>query len=335
MKLALIGATGVVGETILRVLDERALAVEELGAFASRDRAQPLRWREREWPIRAASAQALRARPYDALLFASSEDAGAELARGALESGAIVIDNSAAFRLAEGVPLIVPEINGGSLGPGDRLLPVANCTAIVLCLALAPIARSAGLRRVQVATYQAVSGAGRAGLEALAAEERDPAGARAENSPFAAPIARNVVPLVGALDAGGDSGEEKKLAAETRKILALPQLRIAATTVRVPVRRAHSIAAFIECERPTSLAELAAALAVAPGLVFHREGIVTPREVEGQDLVHVARLRAEEGSERHFALWAVGDQLRKGAATTAVQLLELALAQRARTNGAA
>ena len=327
MKVAVVGVTGVVGEMILRVLDEREVAVDELGAFASRDRSEPLRWRERDWPILAASPERLSA-GFDAVFFASSDDASAELAERAVASGAVVIDNSATFRAASGVPLIVPEVNPEHALPEHRIFPVANCTAIVLCVALAPIARTAGLRSVRVATYQSVSGAGRAGLEALAAEERAEFGSGASpgSSPFAAPIFRNVVALVGSsLDENGDSGEEKKVAAETRKMLDLPNLHVAATAVRVPVRYAHSEAVFVETERDTSVEELGHALASAAGVVYHPAGIVTPRDVEGQDLVHVARLRSESGSKRHFQLWAVGDQVRKGAATNAVQILELLL----------
>jgi len=294
VKVAVVGATGVVGETILRVLDERQVAVDELGAFASRDRDVPLHWRGRDWPIRAATAARL-AVGFDAVFFASSDDAGAELAKHAAESGAIVIDNSATFRLVEGVPLIIPEVNPDHVRPEHRIFPVANCTAIVLCVALAPIVRAAGLRSVRVATYQAVSGAGRAGLDALANEERAELASQQSGAatPFAAPIFRNVIPLVGSLDANGDTGEEKKVAAETRKMLGLPELHVAATTVRVPVRYAHSEAVFIETERDTSVEALAAALSAARGVAFHAQGIVTPRDVEGQDLVHVARLRAE------------------------------------------
>ena len=330
MKVAVVGVTGVVGETILRVLDERKIPIDELGAFASRDRNEPLRYRERDWPIRTATPEALAAGGYDAVFFASSDDASAELARGCVASGAAVIDNSATFRLSDDVPLIVPEVNPEAARAEDRIFPVANCTAIVLCVGLAPIARVAGLRSVRVATYQAVSGAGKSGLEALASEESAAHGGdeSSSRSPFAAPIFRNVIPLVGSsVDAFGDSGEEKKVAAETRKILGLPNLHIAATTVRVPVRYAHSEAAFIETERDTTVAELSEALASAPGVAFHRSGIVTPRDVEGQDLVHVARLRAEDGSKRHFQVWIVGDQVRKGAATNAVQIFELLVAR--------
>jgi len=326
VRIAVVGVTGVVGETILQVLNERNVAVEELGAFASRERRDPLVWRGRQWPIRVATPEALRAGGFDAVFFASSEDASAMLAPHAVAGGAVVIDNSATFRMDEGVPLVVPEVNPHAVGAGDRVFPVANCTAIVLCVGIAPIARAAGLRSVRVATYQAVSGAGRAGLDALASEERAAfaLGDDIVASPFVRPIFRNVIPQVGAIDELGDSGEEKKVVAETRKILELPGLHVAVTAVRVPVRHAHSEAVFLETDRDTDPVELGDALAAAPGVVFHPGGNVTPRDAEGQDLVHVSRLRAEPGdSKRHFQLWVVGDQLRKGAATNGVQILEL------------
>ncbi len=328
MKLAIVGVTGIVGETILRVLDERAIPVDELGAFASRERSEPLEFRGKKVPIRAATAAALASGKYDVVFFASSDDASGELAQPVLDSGAKVIDNSSSFRMAPGVPLVIPEVNAHAVEAHHNLFPVANCTAIVLVMGIAPIHRAVGLGAVHAATYQAVSGAGRAGLDALAAEEQAALGGGANGSvksPFVAPIFRNVVPQIGSFDEFGDTGEEKKVAAETRKMLEAPDLHVAVTTVRVPVRAAHSIAAFIETSSDTSVDELARAYDGAPGTVFHRDGIVTPREVEGQDVIHVARLRAEEGSKRHFQLWAVGDQLRKGAATNGVQILELLL----------
>ncbi|MGB8910377.1 MAG: aspartate-semialdehyde dehydrogenase, partial [Candidatus Cybelea sp.] len=243
-----------------------------------------------------------------------------------LERGSVVIDNSATFRMRKDVPLIVPDVNAGALRAEHRLFPVANCTAIVLCMALRPIRDAAGLRSVHVATYQAASGAGRAGLDEFLAGERalatgDP---EAQSAIFARPLARNVVPQVGAIDASGWSTEERKVCEETRKMLDLPALVVSATAVRVPVRTAHSAAVFLETRRATSGEQLAAAFEAASGIVFHRDAIVTPREVEGTDQVHVARLRSEDES-RHFAFWCVGDQLRKGAATNAVQILELLL----------
>lgn len=299
MKVAVVGATGVVGETILRVLDERRVPVEDVGRFASRTRDN----------VRETTPEALA--QYDAVFFASSEDASEKYAPPLLQRGAVVIDNSSTYRMRDGVPLIVPEVNAHALRPEHRLFPVGNCTAIILCVALGPVRDTAGLSCVRVATYQAISGAGRAALD-----EFD----RGEGN-----VVRNAVPQIGNFDEGGYTGEEVKVAAETRKILELPQLPVYATAVRVPVRTAHSEAVFFETDRDTTLDELSAAFERAPGVVFHREGIITPREVEGTDLVHVARLRAEGESRRAFQMWIVGDQLRKGAATNGVQILELLL----------
>ncbi|MGB6413213.1 MAG: Asd/ArgC dimerization domain-containing protein, partial [Candidatus Cybelea sp.] len=212
------------------------------------------------------------------------------------------------------------------------LFPVANCTAIMLCTALRPIRDVAGLQSVHVATYQAASGAGRAGLEELEAGERAVVRGEAEPAPAVFPqrLARNVVPQVGSFDDEGWSAEERKVREESEKMLGLPDLEMSVTSVRVPVRTAHSGAVFVRTQRPTTCAQLAEAFESAPGIVFHAKGIVTPRDVEGTDEVHVARLRAvlrqaldDTGSE--FALWCVADQLRKGAATNAVQILELLL----------
>ncbi|HYW54483.1 MAG TPA: aspartate-semialdehyde dehydrogenase [Dongiaceae bacterium] len=326
MRIAVIGATGVVGGTILRVLEERNVRVGTLLAYASRDRADGVQFRGAKVPVAAATRERLIADRPDVAFFASGDDASAELARALVEAGAVVIDNSATFRMADDVPLVVPEVNPDAVREHHRIFPVANCTAIVLTVALAPIERAVGLRSVRVATYQAVSGAGRAGLDALAREEK---GDKPDGT-FAAPIYRNVVPQVGGYDGDGDTGEEKKVVAETRKMLGRPGLAMAATTVRVPVMRAHSEAVFFETKEPTTVAALHDALRDAPGVVLHERGIVTPREVEDTDQVHVARVRpeTEDPTGTHFQMWVVGDQLRKGAATNAVQILELLLSRR-------
>jgi aspartate-semialdehyde dehydrogenase len=318
LKVAVVGATGAVGETVLRVLDERKIPVDTLGRFASRARDG----------VEATTPERLR--EFDVVIFASSEDASETYAPALIEAGTYVIDNSSTFRMRAGVPLVIPEVNPNDARPADRLFPVANCTAIILCMALAPIRDVAGLRTVRVATYQSASGAGRAGLDELLAGEHAIVRNDAEPEPsiFPRPLARNVIPQVGSFDDSGYSGEERKIADETRKMLGLPDLFVSATTVRVPVRTAHSEAVWIETDRESSVEGLGAALAQAPGIVYHPQGIVTPREVEGTDQVHVARLRREyEHSNRHFVLWCVGDQLRKGAATNAVQILELLLSR--------
>jgi aspartate-semialdehyde dehydrogenase len=333
LDVAVVGATGVVGETLLQVLAERNVPIGRLEAFASRARAGAVRFGGTALDVRATTASALEG--FDVVFFASGEDASEAYAPALVERGTIVIDNSATFRMRPGVPLVVPGVNSDAVRPEHRLFPVANCTAIVLCAALGPVRSLAGLHGVRVATYQAASGAGRAGLEeflagerALAAGEEEPAAAA-----FPRPLARNVVPQVGTFDASHYCGEEIKVREETRKILDLPGLNVSVTTVRVPVRTAHSEAVWFETDRKTSVAELAAAFERAPGIVYHRDGIVTPREVEGTDDVHVARVRAafdptsDDAKSDEFVLWCVGDQLRKGAASNAVHILELLIAR--------
>jgi aspartate-semialdehyde dehydrogenase len=326
--VAVVGATGAVGETIVRVLEERRIPIRALAPFASRERQAGVRFRGAPLDVRAASSEALKG--FDVVFFAGGEDASERYAPALVEHGSIVIDNSATFRMRADVPLIVPEVNGDDIRSEHRLFAVANCTAIILCAALAPIRAVAGLRGVRVATYQAASGAGRAGIDELDAGERAVALSEPEPAALIFPqqLARNVIPQIGAFDDDGYSTEERKVRDETRKMLALPQLRLSATTVRVPVRTAHSEAVWFETERATSVGELAAGFERAAGIAFHHDGVVTPREVEGTDLVHVARLRAEEdAATTRFVLWCVGDQLRKGAATNAVQILELLIAK--------
>ncbi len=299
MNVAVVGATGAVGETIVEVLRKRKVPVERLGLFASRARDGVLE----------TSTEALE--PFDTVFFAGSDETSSQFAPPILERGGVVIDNSSTHRMRSDVPLVVPEINAQAIQPQHRLFPVGNCTAIILCVALAPIRDAAGLRAVNVATYQAISGAGRAALEEFDAGK--------------GPFVGNVVPKIGEFDQSGYSGEEIKVRDETRKILDLPDLALYATTVRVPVRTAHSEAVFFETDRDTTVEELDAALRRAAGVVFHSTGVVTPRDVEGADEVHVARLRTAGEDKRHFQMWVVGDQLRKGAATNAVQILELLL----------
>lgn len=333
MNVAVVGATGAVGETILRVLEERDVPVGELGLFASRPRTAAVRFRGDSLDVRAASEDALR--PFEVVFFAGGEDASERYAPALVERGCVVIDNSATFRMRGDVPLIIPGVNGDAVRAEHRLFPVANCTAIVLCTALRPIRDAAGLRSVRVATYQAASGAGRPGLEEFLGQERAVASDDLEPPAaiFPRPLARNVVPQIGAFDEAGWSAEERKIRDETRKMLELPDLHVSVTAVRVPVRTAHSGAVFLETQRSTSVAELSAALASGSGIIYHADGIVTPREVEGTDHVHVARLRSEafdvaqDDNGRSFALWCVGDQLRRGAATNAVEILELLLAK--------
>ncbi len=293
----------------MRVLEERDLPIERIEAFASRSRPGAVYFRGAALDVEPASPERLC--DFDVVFFAGGEEVSETFVPALEKRGVVVIDNSATFRMRDGVPLLIPEVNADAVRAEHRLFPVGNCTAIILCTALAPVRDLAGLRRVHVASYQAVSGAGRDALDAFD---------RGEGA-----VVRNVVPKIGELDANGESGEERKVRDETRKMLGLPELELSALCARVPVRTAHSEAVFFETKRSTSVAELAAAFERASSIVFHRCGIVTPREVEGTDEVHVARLRPTDASGHRFSLFCVGDQLRKGAATNAVQILELLL----------
>jgi aspartate-semialdehyde dehydrogenase len=237
----------------------------------------------------------------------------------------LIIDNSSAFRLDPAVPLVVPEANAAAARErAGSVLANPNCTTAAAVVALAPIRDLAGLESVDLASYQAVSGAGRAGLDAFLAERGSEDREQAHGSPFHGRIADSVVPQIDVLDEAGWTGEENKIHAELRKILELPSLDVAATTVRVPVQTGHSVAIHFRTTRPVSLAELEEALRTAPGVEYRpadgSERHPMPLDVEGRDPVLVGRLRAIPGRERGFALFVSSDNLRKGAALNAVQV---------------
>jgi len=323
MKVAVLGATGVVGRTMLTVLEARGFPVDELVPLASdRSAGSHVSWRGHDWPVGTASA-----RSFDGCalaLFSAGAERSREWAPRAAEAGAVVVDNSSAWRLDERVPLVVPEVNGSEAG--NRPLGIIanpNCAAIQLVIALEALRRAAGLRRVVATTLQSVSGAGQAGLDALRAEQ---AGGDAADSPFVARIAGNVVPWIGARAGDGWNEEETKVRSETRRILALPALPVSVTCVRVPVEVGHSVAASIETERPLSVDQAAEALRAMAGVVYcDASRDPTPRDVAGTDDVRVGRLRSDPDSPNLLHLWVVSDNLRKGAATNAVQIAERVL----------
>ena len=321
MKVAVLGATGAVGQTMLRVLEQREFPADEVVLLASeRSEGRRLEWRGREWPVRRPEPSAFRG--CAVALFSAGAARSREWAPIAAAEGAVVVDNSSAWRMDADVPLVVPEVNGHRIAERPRgIIANPNCVVIQLVLALEALRRAAGLRRVWASTYQSVSGAGAKGIEALRTEL---AGAEAATSPFPAPIAGNVIPWIGPLGGGDDwSEEEQKVRNETRKILELPALPVTATCVRVPVEVGHSVAAAVELERPLSVADAREALASMAGVAVATEGAgPVPRAVAGQDTVHVGRLRCDPDDPRVLHLWVVGDNLRKGAATNAVQIAE-------------
>jgi aspartate-semialdehyde dehydrogenase len=321
MKLAVLGVTGAVGRTMLEVLEERRFPVDELVPLASqRSAGSDVSWRGRSWRVQAPSAAALQGCAL--ALFSAGAARSLEWAEVAADGGAVVVDNSSAWRMHADVPLVVPEVNAAAAA--DRPLGIIanpNCATIQLVVALAALHRAAPLRRVVLTTLQSVSGAGQSGIAALQAEL---AGDMAHDTPFVSRIAGNVIPWIGARGANGWNEEEEKMRAETRKILDLPQLPVAATCVRVPVEAGHSISATVELAAAVDLDDVRMALQGAPGLVLHdshRDPL--PRDVAGSDDVRVGHLRADPDLPNVLHLWIVADNLRKGAATNAVQIAEL------------
>jgi aspartate-semialdehyde dehydrogenase len=316
------GARGVVGSVFCAILADAGLPAASLRAFG-REEGTTLVYRGATLPVRVLDAAG--ASELDVLFLAVDAPQSREIVAGAGASVPLVVDNSSAFRLADDVPLVVPEANAAAARerPGN-LIANPNCTTAAVVVALAPIRDAAGLASVDLASYQAVSGAGRAGLDALAAERGTAHRERADGSPFHGRIADSVVPQIDVLDETGWTGEERKIHAEIRKILGMPDLDVAATTVRVPVHTGHSVALHIRTVRDTTVAELEAALRAAPGLEYRpadgSDRHPMPLDVEGRDPVLVGRLRAIPGRERGFALWLSSDNLRKGAALNAIQV---------------
>jgi aspartate-semialdehyde dehydrogenase len=321
------GARGVVGGVFCSILADAGLPAECMRAFGH-ETGNTVSFRGTSIPVGIldeASAAEL-----DVLFLAVDAAQSREIMAGAGSSVPLVVDNSSAFRLADGTPLVVPEANAHAARErnGGNLIANPNCTTAAAVVALAPIRDLAGLESVDLASYQAVSGAGRKGLDAFEAERGSDDRDIAIESPFHGRIADSVVPQIDVLDETGWTGEEKKIHAEVRKILEMPDLDVAATTVRVPVHTGHSVALHLRTVRDTTVSDIEAALKDAPGLEYRpadgSERHPMPLDVEGRDPVLVGRLRAIPGRERGFALWLSSDNLRKGAALNAIQCAAVA-----------
>ena len=323
--VAVVGATGAVGEVLLNVLEERKFPIAELRPLAS-ERSAGTTVRFKGKPVKVAEAQADAFDGADFVFFAATGSLSKDLAPEAARRRAIAIDKSGTWRMHEDVPLVVPEINPEALDQHKGIVSCPNCTTIGFVMALEPIRRAAGIRSVVVTTLQAVSGAGRPGVDEL--EQQVGAVGRGETpkaSTFAAPIAYNVLPLCETFRTDGYSTEEVKLLFETRKIMSLPKLDVTMTCVRVPVPVGHSATILIETERALTVEAARRALAEFPGVLVMDDTannvFPTPRDVAGRDEVLVGRIRKDLGSDRLW-LWQVSDNLRKGAATNAVQIAE-------------
>lgn len=325
-RIGVVGATGAVGQTMISVLVERGVNAREIRAIASeRSAGKAIRVGDGEAAVLPLSPEVFD--DLDFALFALDDGLAREWVPVARKKGVVVVDNSAVYRLDPTVPLVVPEVNGRLLGAKPSLVANPNCSTIVLVVALAPIAREAGVKRIVAATYQSASGAGQAALDELDRGARAAlAGEPVPADVFPAPLAFNCLPQVGGLTESGQSREERKMVDETRRILDAPNLPASFTCVRVPTRYAHAVAAHVETVRPVSVERVAELLSKAPGVTLGSPEAdapwPTPLSVAGRDEVYVGRLRKDEAFQNGLAFWVVGDNLRKGAATNAIQIAE-------------
>ena len=327
MKLAVVGATGAVGQTTLKILDERKFPVRELRAFASeRSVGKSVTFKGEKIRVEQVGPEAFRG--VDVAFFSAGSAQSREYAPQAVKAGAVVVDKSSAFRMDPTVPLVVPEINGHRVRGHRGIVACPNCTTIVTVMPLKPLHDAGRLRRVIATSFQAVSGAGVNGVEELRSQTL--AWARGEAitpTHFPYQIAFNLIPHIDSFGEHGYTGEELKLVNEVRKILELPDLALSPTTVRVPVFTAHSIAINAETEVKVSARRAREAFAGFPGLRLWDEPAENrypmPVTVEGQDDCFVGRVREDLSLANGLNFWVVGDQLRKGAALNGIQIAEL------------
>ena len=330
MKIAIVGASGAVGQEFLRILEERPLPVDELVLFGSeRSAGRKYMFRGKELTVKLLQHND-DFRGIDFVLVSAGASTSREFADTITKHGAVMIDNSSAFRMDADVPLVVPEVNPGDARQAPRrIIANPNCTTIQMVVALQAIERLSHIRRVHVSTYQSASGAGAAAMAELEAQHAELGAGQAPTvEKFAFQLAYNVIPHIDVFTDNDYTKEEMKMFHETRKIMH-SDIRVSATCVRVPVMRAHSESVWVETERPLSPEEARAAFAAAPGVVLMDEPAdkvyPMPLFAAGQDPVYVGRIRKDLACDNGLAFWCVSDQIRKGAALNAVQILEILL----------
>ena len=325
--LAIVGATGAVGIEMLRVLERRDFPVASLRLLASpRSAGKSLSFRGRDHTVEPLSEDSFKG--IDIALFSAGGGISKEFAPHAVNSGAVVVDNSSAFRMDPKVPLVVPEINAAAVSSHSGILANPNCTTAITLMALHPLHRAFGLRTIIASSYQAVSGTGARAIEEL----RDQVEAISEGKPFTKEvyphqIAFNVIPHVDSFLDDGYTREEMKMQNEGRRIMDLPDLTASVTCVRVPVYRAHSVSVTAQFEHPVSMEKAREVLEAAPGVRLHDDPASAlypmPIECSGEDDCRVGRLRLDCALPNALTFWVCGDQLLKGAALNAVQIAEL------------
>ncbi len=325
-RVAVVGATGAVGAEMIEVLEARKFPVESLLPLASaRSAGGTVSFRGGEIPVKVLSKDSFEG--VDLALFSAGSDVSREFAPFAAQAGAVVIDNSAAWRMEPDVPLVVPEVNRSDVFRHKGIIANPNCSTIQMVVALKPLHDRARIRRIVVTTFQSVSGTGKEAMDELMEETRDLLSfkeARPKVYPYQ--IAFNCLPHIDEFLPSGYTKEEVKLLNETRKIMGDPSIRVTATTVRVPVYVGHSEAVNIETERKLTANEARAILSTAPGVQLYddpqRKIYPMPLDVAGKDEVYVGRIREDESIPNGLNLWVVADNLRKGAALNAVQIAE-------------
>ncbi|MCM1336359.1 MAG: aspartate-semialdehyde dehydrogenase [Candidatus Amulumruptor caecigallinarius] len=335
MKVAIVGASGAVGQEFLRVLDEQNFPVDELLLFGSkRSAGRKYSFRGKEITVKELTDNADDFKGVDFAFTSAGAGTSKQFAEVITRHGAVMIDNSSAFRMDEDVPLVVPEVNGDDAFNAPRgIIANPNCTTIQMVVALKPINDISPIKSVHVATYQAASGAGAAAMDELV--EQYAQITRGEDptvEKFAYQLAYNVIPHIDVFQDNGYTKEEMKMFNETRKIMHSPDIRVSAMCVRVPVMRAHSEAVWVETETPVTTEMAREAFAKAQGVVVVDDPAAKkypmPLDVAGKDPVFVGRIRADLANDNGLSFWIVGDQIKKGAALNAVQIAQYMLANR-------
>ena len=330
MKLytvAILGATGAVGQEMLKILAERNFPVGKLVPLASaRSAGKKLMFRGEEVTIQEVCAEAFQG--VDIVLGAAENDIAEKWAPAIVAAGAVFVDNSSAFRLDPDVPLVVPEINAADAKNHKGIISNPNCSTIITCTAVNALNSLATIQSMTASTYQAVSGAGAGGpIELMNEVEALREGKTYEPKVFSHQIAYNLIPQIGGEQVDGYTSEEMKLQNEGRKIMHLPGLNVSCTCVRVPVVRSHSISVSLHFDKPVSVAQAREVLAAAPGVKLvddlSKKMYPMPLDTTDQDIVFVGRIRPDLTDPNGLCLWCCGDQVRKGAATNAVQIAEL------------
>ena len=329
LNVAVVGATGLVGQEMLKILAQRGFPAASVSAFASaRSAGSKVRYNGEHLKVRRLDDNVFKG--IDVAMFAAGADTSLLYAPIAAEAGALVIDKSSAWRMKANVPLVVPEVNGEDIRDNEGIIASPNCTTIPLTMVVEPLRKQFGVERVVVSSYQAASGAGRALVDELEGQFKAiAAGETPDVTVTSHQLAYNVIPGGWTAEAGGYNEEEMKLVAETRKILHAPELRIAATCVRVPVYVGHSESVLIETTHKVTPDEARTLLGSTPGVIVeddpHAKIYPTPHHVAGKDEVYVGRIRNDLSSSHGLMLWLVSDNLRKGAALNAVQIAERAI----------